>query len=116
MRASVVGLLFVFHEDQGAFLILADVGLLLLAGDAPVGLFLHMVEDLLVELLKASSEFFILFPDLYLVEFGVVGQLGHVLVALRIGEAGVVDGGQGIPGGSSHAHHSLKLLLLLRNV
>ena len=105
VHASLIGLLLVVHENQGAFLILADVSLLLLASDTAISFFFHMVEDLFVELFKTGSELLVLFPDLYLVEFGVVSEFGHVLVPLRVGEVGIVDGGQGSPGGSSSQTH-----------
>ena len=61
--------------------------------DAAIGLLLHVVEDLLVKFLEAGSQFLVLLPDLRFVHFGIVGQFGHVLVPLGVGEVGVVDGG-----------------------
>lgn len=63
-------------------MILADVGLFLFPSYAAVCLFLHMIEDFLIEFFEACSELLVFFPDLNFVEFGVVGEFGHVLVSL----------------------------------
>ena len=41
-----------------------------------------MIEDFLIEFFEACSELLVFFPDLNFVEFGVVGEFGHVLVSL----------------------------------
>jgi hypothetical protein len=51
-----------------------------------------MMKHFLIEFFETRPQFLILLPDLDLVQFGVVGQFGHVLVALRVGELGVGNG------------------------
>ena len=104
VQPCIVGFFLVLGEYEGALLVfIAEVGFVF-GADAAVGLLLHVVEDLLVEFLEAGSQFLVLFPDLQFVHFGVVGQFGHVLVSLGVGEVGVVDGRQRGPGPSSQTH------------
>jgi hypothetical protein len=72
LKSSVISLLLVFKKDNCPLLIFA--GLISLGFSyTSISFFLHMMKHLLIELLEASSEFFVLFPDLVFVEFGIVG-------------------------------------------
>jgi hypothetical protein len=84
---ELIGCLLIFEQHEHSFRVFTGRFLLILV-HISIRLTLHMVEHFLINFLKTGSKFLILFPDLALVHFVVVGEFGHVLVALGVGELG----------------------------
>ncbi len=82
-----IGGLFIFEQHEDSFRVFTGRFLLILVNIC-IRLTLHMIEHFLINFLETGPEFLILFPDLSFVHFVVVGEFGHVFVALGVGELG----------------------------
>ncbi len=84
---ELIGGLLIFKQHEHTFRVLTGRFLLILV-NISIRLPLHMIEHFLINFLKTGPKFLILFPDLAFVHLVVVGEFGHMFVALGVGELG----------------------------